>query len=113
MTHLYNNKTLNVNLNYYYLKLQQRNQRLILRLIRKNIRRHAKTHTKTQHRMPHFSATMSKSELRQEFRKLSLRLHPDKGGDEETHSKEVLDEKLKLEQDLLDLNEELNVMFSK
>ena len=83
MTHLYNNKTLNVNLNYYYLKLQQRNQRLILRLIRKNIRRRAKTHTKTQHRMPHFSATMSKRELRQEFRKLSLRLHPDKGGDEE------------------------------
>lgn len=37
----------------------------------------------------------------------------DKGGDEETHSKEVLDEKLKLEQDLLDLNEELNVMSSK
>lgn len=37
----------------------------------------------------------------------------DKGGDEETHSKEVLDEKLKLEQDLIDLNEDLNVMFEK
>ena len=37
----------------------------------------------------------------------------DKGGDEETQSKEVLDEKLKLEQDLLDLNDELNVMFGK
>lgn len=35
----------------------------------------------------------------------------DKGGDEETKSKEVLDEKLKLEQDLLDLNEDLAVMF--
>lgn len=37
----------------------------------------------------------------------------DKGGDEETKSKEVLDEKLKLEQDLLDLNEDLSEMFKK
>lgn len=37
----------------------------------------------------------------------------DKGGDEETQSKEVLDEKLRLEQDLMDLNEDLNVMFQK
>ena len=37
----------------------------------------------------------------------------DKGGDEETKSKEVLDEKLKLEQDLLDLNEDLMVMNQK
>ena len=33
----------------------------------------------------------------------------DKGGDEETKSKDVLDEKLKLEQELLDLNNELDV----
>ena len=31
----------------------------------------------------------------------------DKGGNEETMSKDVLDEKLKLEQELLDLNEDL------
>ena len=37
----------------------------------------------------------------------------DKGGDEETKSKEVLDEKLKLEQELLDLNEDLAVMNQK
>ena len=37
----------------------------------------------------------------------------DKGGDEETKSKEVLDEKLKLEQELLDLNEDLAVMHQK
>ena len=34
----------------------------------------------------------------------------DKGGDEETKSKDVLDEKLKLEQELLDLNEDLDKM---
>jgi hypothetical protein len=33
----------------------------------------------------------------------------DKGGDEETKSKAVLDDKLKLEQDLLDLNNDLDV----
>lgn len=37
----------------------------------------------------------------------------DKGGDEETKSKDVLDLKLKLEQELLDLNEELDVAMQK
>ena len=37
----------------------------------------------------------------------------DKGGDEETKSKDVLDEKLKLEQELLDLNNELDVQLKK
>ena len=37
----------------------------------------------------------------------------DKGGDEETKSKDVLDEKLKLEQELLDLNEQLAEDFKK
>ena len=32
----------------------------------------------------------------------------DKSGDEETKSKDVLDEKLKLEQELLDLNDEFD-----
>ena len=35
----------------------------------------------------------------------------DKGGDEETKSKAVLDDKLKLEQDLLDLNNDLDVQI--
>ena len=33
----------------------------------------------------------------------------DRGGDEETMSKDVLDEKLKTEQEMIDLSEELNV----
>lgn len=37
----------------------------------------------------------------------------DKSGDEEQKSKEVLDEKLKLEQELHDLNEDMDIMFKK
>ena len=37
----------------------------------------------------------------------------DKGGDEETKSKDVLDEKLKLEQELLDLNMDLEKALEK